>query len=381
MVPFTLEAPRSIAFGEGTLSALPSALGGQGRRVLVLSGSRWFDGSGWKRRLGEILSPFRVEFLSCPPGEPSTDSLGALRDAARAQAPEAIVAVGGGSVLDTAKALSFLLTVPGPVDSYLEGVPGMREIATPGIPWIAVPTTAGTGAEATKNSVVRAPSLGVKRSMRSVHLLASSVIVDPRLTEGLPAAVTGTSGLDALTQLVEAYVSRKSTPPVRALVRSAFLPMVDALRRLSVDLSDAAARSDAAYGALVSGIALANAGLGAAHGFAAGIGGAYDIPHGLICAVCLPHVLAVNAPAIRDAAAELAGVRAGSGDPVEWLAGEAKSLLGAFGLPGGLKRFDIPASRIPELARLSAGSSMRGNPVELTDAQKEGILSLVVGQG
>ncbi len=211
-----------------------------------------------------------------------------------------------------------------------------------------------------------------------MRLLAAAVIVDPRLTEDLPPSVTGTSGLDALTQLVESYVSRRSTPPVRALVASAFPPMLEALRRLAASPADAAARSDAAYGSLVSGIALANAGLGAAHGFAAGIGGAYEIPHGLLCAVFLPHVLETNAREIREPIGEL--VRGGrvEGDPVEWLAAEAKSLLTAFGLPRDLRGFDIPKSRIPELARLSAGSSMRGNPRELGEEEKQRLLSLVI---
>ncbi len=378
MVPFTLEAPRSIVFGDGALTGLAAAIGTPGRRVLILSGSRWFEGSGWKRRVEEVLKAHRVEHIECQPGEPSTESVTALKRDIGRQLPETIVAVGGGSVLDSAKALSALLVCSGLVEEYLEGVEGGREIPAGGIPWIGVPTTAGTGAEATKNAVLKAPTLGVKRSMRSMHLLAAAVIVDPRLSQDLPPSVTGTSGLDALTQLIEAYVSRKSTPPVRALIASAFLPMLEAVGRLAKDPADKAARSDAAYGALVSGIALANAGLGAAHGFAAGIGGAYDIPHGLLCAVFMPHVLETNAEQIRGAIAELVNGREVGGDPVEWLARQCRGLLDSFGLPRDLARFAIPKSRIPELARLSSGSSMRGNPRELTQIEKERLLSLVV---
>ncbi len=378
MVPFTLEAPRSIVFGDGALAGLPAAVGAPGRRILILSGSRWFEGSGWKRRMEELLKGYGVEHAQCPAGEPSTVSVTALRRDIGRQLPQAIVAVGGGSVLDSAKALSALLVYPGPVTDYLEGVEGGREIPAGGIPWIGIPTTAGTGAEATKNAVLRAPTLGVKRSMRSVHLLAAAVIVDPRLSQDLPPSVTGTSGLDALTQLIEAYVSRKSTPPIRALIESAFLPMLDAVGRLAADPTDKAARSDAAYGALVSGIALANAGLGAAHGLAAGVGGAYDIPHGLLCAVFLPHVLEANAAEVRGAIAELVKGREAGGDPVEWLARQCAGLLDAFGLPRDLTRFAIPTSRIPELARLSSGSSMRGNPRELSQSEKERLLSRVM---
>jgi alcohol dehydrogenase class IV len=378
MVPFTLESPRSIAFGEGIIRTLGSAAGAAGSRVLVLSGQRWLEASGWKHKIRAFLAGFPTEFACVPPGEPSTESLTTLREQVRRAAPQMIIAIGGGTVLDSAKALSVLLTVEDSVDGLLEGVEGSREVPGPGVPWVAVPTTAGTGAEVTKNAVVKSRRAGAKRSMRSVHLLASRVLVDPELTAGLPLQVTGTSGLDALTQLLEAYVSRRSVPPVRALIRSAFLPLLDSLNILAAGHEDRAARSDAAYGALVSGIALANAGLGAAHGFAAGIGGAYDIPHGLICAVFLPHVLAANAEVIREAAAELADGRQGGADPVEWLAGQARSLLAAFGLPGDLRAHGIPAERVPELARLSAGASMRGNPVDLTEEDKQRILARVI---
>jgi alcohol dehydrogenase class IV len=381
MVPFSLEIPSAIQFGVGALEKLPAIARQLGSRVLVVAGSRWFSQSPWRPLIVDGLEGLVVEHLPCPAGEPSTRSLAAASESAARFSPDVIIAVGGGSVLDSAKALSALLRFPGPVERFLEGLPGASAVPGPGIPWIAVPTTAGTGAEVTKNAVVRSEELGVKRSMRSLHLLASAVVVDPRLTVSLPAAVTGTSGLDALTQLVEAYVSRTTHPFVQSIVEGAFGPMLDALSGLSRTPADEALRTQASYGALVSGIALANAGLGAAHGFAAAVGGLFDVPHGLACAVFLPHVLAANAEAISGALGRLAGGRAaasGAGDPVQWLGGEVVRLLSEYGLPGDLRGRGIPRQRIPEIAEKSSGASMRGNPRDLSMEERISILSKVL---
>ncbi len=382
MIPFSLEIPSSILFGPGSIRDVPSALESiGGRRVIVLSGRKWFSESGLKQNLERLLAKFKVEFRACVGGEPKSDGLEEIRDAVRSFSPEVILAVGGGSVLDTAKALSALAALPGCVEEYLEGKGGARSVDKRGIPWIAVPTTAGSGAEATKNAVIRSASLGVKRSIRSPHLLASAVVVDPELAMELPLFTTGISGLDAFTQLVEAYLSNRSIQPVRALVHDAFAPMLRALERLLEAPEDLAARTDAAYGALMSGIALSNAGLGAAHGFAAGIGGAYDIPHGLLCAIFLPHVLEANAEEIRRPLAELTEGLTAHGeprDPVEWLAGRVVGLLRAYGLPTDLRGYGIPKGRAGELAEKSLGWSMKCNPRELSREEREGLLLKVI---
>ncbi len=380
MTPFSLEMPRTIHFGRGTLQRLPETVREVGTRVLLVSGSRWLSGSHWGTDLPNSLSGAVVERVLCPSAEPTTRSLAAAAEAAIRFAPDVLVAVGGGSVLDTTKALSALIRFPGPVERFLEGMPGSTTVPGPCVPWIAVPTTAGTGAEATKNAVVKAESAGVKRSMRSRHLLAHAVIVDPELTASLPAGVTGTSGLDAFTQLVEAYVSRSTTPVVRSLVEGAFPLMREALEGLARDPANLTLREKASYGALISGIALANAGLGAAHGFAAAVGGMFDVPHGLACAVFLPHVLAANAEVIRADLRRLLGQREGTGvrDPVQELTDDASRLLRAYGLPCDLRGFSIPRDKIEELAEKSSGSSMRGNPRELSQPERVQILSRVI---
>jgi len=383
MGSFTLEVPRAVHFGRGVLDKLRPAVAGLGRRVLLVTGRGWFPASAWGTRIEDLLRDCSIHRLACPAAEPDTGSLAAAAGEASSFDTDVIVAVGGGSVMDTAKALSALLRSPGPVERFLEGMPGATAVPGPCVPWIAVPTTAGTGAEVTKNAVVRVAAAGVKRSMRSPFLLAAAVIVDPLLTSTLPLAVTGTSGLDALTQLVEAYVSRGTNSLVRSLVEGAFGPMLEALRGLPGNPGDERLREQAAYGALVSGIALANAGLGAAHGFAASVGGAFDVPHGLACAVFLPHVLEANRSVIEgDLGRLLAGVPGiPTGDAVAALAGEVTGLLHAYGLPADLRGFGIPRGRIAELAEKSSGSSMRGNPKELTMEERSAILSRVLWGG
>jgi len=356
-----------------------------GSRVLLVSGARWLASSGLTEEISKLLSGLELQVVACPEGEPSTESLAVCLDGARDFSPSMILAIGGGSVLDTAKALSALLRHGGPVSKFLEGMPGSVPVPGPGVPWIAVPTTAGTGAEVTKNAVIRATELGVKRSMRSAYLLASVVIVDPELTRTLPPRVTGISGLDALTQLVEAYVTPKSNLFVQSLIEGAFGPMISALERLSEEPQNLDLRSAASYGALVSGIALANAGLGAAHGFAAALGGLFGVPHGLACAVSLPHVLQGNAAVIGVSVARLtASIRNERGvaaDAVRWLADRVTEILRRFGLPADLREYHIPAERITEIAEKSSGSSMSGNPRQLSIAEREKILTRIVWGG
>ena len=204
------------------------------------------------------------------------------------------------------------------------------------------------------------------------------MVVDPELSRGCPLPLTGIAGLDALTQLVESFVTRKANPLTRALARDAFPRLLEALKKLPARPDDLEARSAAAYGALVSGITLANAGLGAAHGFASGLGGMYEVPHGLICALFLRPVLRFNAPSIREDCALLAergrGAAGGDEDPVAWLLGEIDGLIRLYGLPENLKSYGIRQADIPEIARRSSGSSMSGNPRELPQEERERML-------
>lgn len=381
MEPFRLDLPATIQFGAGTFADLAAMARRCGSRVYLVTGGSWLERSGRLATITASLGGASVERFACPAGEPTTESVEDARSSARAFLPDVILAIGGGSVLDTAKALSGVLRSTEPVERYCEGAPEALAIPGAGVPWIAVPTTAGTGAEVTKNAVLKLNAQGLKRSVRSPFMLAHAVIVDPRLTVELPRRATGTCGLDALTQLVEAYVSRKANPFTSSLVREAFPPLLDALERLVDDPSDLALRTAASYGAFVSGIALANAGLGAAHGFAAGLGGMYDIPHGLICAVFLPHVLGANADHIRERLAGLVAGRCGNADPVQWLGEAVRRLLASYGLPIDLSAYRIPVEQAPEIVARSAGSSMRGNPWDIPADEQERIVRRVIGGG
>jgi alcohol dehydrogenase class IV len=379
---FTLQMPQGIYFGPGERNKLPELLHRFGDRVLLFSGQHWFSNSGWRERFLELLEPFQLLSLQCPGGEPEVEGLNDLLKQARSFKPEVIVAVGGGSVMDTAKAVSGLLPVREKAEDYLEGVGRGLTLERPGIPWIALPTTSGTGAEVTKNAVLKSKALGAKKSLRSPYLLATYALLDPELTVGAPLSLSGIVGMDALTQLVEAFVSRKAAPIPRALARGAFPLMLRALRGIPRDPDDLEARTAAAYGAMISGIALANSGLGAAHGFASGLGGLYDIPHGLICALFIRPALRANAELISEDCALLyqsaveQGVAAEpEADPVQWLIREIDALFTIYDLPENLKGFAVDTKDIPEIARRSSGSSMSGNPRELSQQEREAMIA------
>jgi alcohol dehydrogenase class IV len=386
---FTLEQPPLILFGPGVRAKLPGVARRLGSRLLLVTGSRWLRSSGWGSRLAELLADFQLERLECPAGEPEIEGLRGMLTRARELRPELIVAIGGGSVLDSAKALAGLLNAREPVEDFLEGVGRGLQLQGPAVSWIALPTTAGTGAEVTKNAVIRAAHLGAKKSLRSPLLLASAVLVDPEFAVGSPLALSGAAGMDALVQLVESYVSRKAAPVPRALAQHAFPVMLAALKAIPRDPQGLEPRCGAAYGALCSGTALANSGLGAAHGFASGLGGLYDIPHGLLCALFIRPVLRANADLVRSDCAALRASGRPQGtlrqstaqepkDPVEWLLAEFDALFELYGLPRDLKGFGVDPARIPEIAERSSGSSMSGNPRELSMPERERILSDLV---
>ncbi|HEC61976.1 MAG TPA: iron-containing alcohol dehydrogenase [bacterium] len=384
MKRFSLAQPGNILFGAGTRHELPQIIEFYGSKVLLFTGFTWFKGSRWREEILDLLEPFECRHIQCPSGEPTSEGLEKLLDEARAFNPEVLLAVGGGSILDTAKAVSGLIPRRERVDDFLEGVGQGLQILGPGVPWIAVPTTSGTGAEATKNAVLRT-TLGYKKSLRSPFLLAGHVVVDPELTVECSLSLTGIAGMDALTQLVESFVSRKSAPVPRALAVDAFPLMLEALNSLPNDLENSEARSNASYGALISGITLANSGLGAAHGFASGLGGLYEIPHGLICALFIRPVLKANADLIRGDCALLrqnVQLRLGSSgsekDPVEWLIEQIDQIFRRFGLPEDLKQYRIDQAIVSKIAARSSGSSMAGNPRELNQNEREAMIAAII---
>jgi alcohol dehydrogenase class IV len=285
-------------------------------------------------------------------------------------AGDCLLAVGGGSAIDLAKGVAARLAHPeaGDIVEFLEGVGTGRRLTRETLPLVAVPTTAGTGAEATRNAVLSSLSPPFKKSLRSEKLLPRLVVVDPELTLWLPATVTATTGLDAITQLVESYVSCRATPITRSLVATGLPGAVPALSRAYREPGHLPSRETLARAALLSGMALANSGLGLAHGVAAALGIEAGVPHGLACAVLLPVAMRFNLPHRPEDFAQLGEWLSGRGHESPSAAAEAgvqavESLLSELGIPRRLRELGVARERLPELARQSRGNSLSGNPV------------------
>jgi alcohol dehydrogenase class IV len=310
---------------------------------------------------------------------------------ARGEQCDVVIAIGGGSVIDTGKALAALLTNPGDMMDYLEVVGKGNALQNPGAPFIAAPTTAGTGAEVTRNAVLGVPERHVKVSLRSPWLLPRLAVVDPELTYGLPPAITARTGLDALTQLIEAYVSIRSNPLADGFCVEGIPLAARSLRRAFYEGDDPGARRDMSLAALFSGLALANAGLGVVHGFAAPLGGRFAAPHGAICAAILPYGMEINLRALRARAPQSVALRryrevarmltgqddATAEDGIIWTQEVCQELeippLAAYGVGEG---------DVPELVEeAQKASSMKGNPLALTPEELSEVLTRsIVGQ-
>jgi alcohol dehydrogenase class IV len=336
--------------------------------------------------LVRALQAAGIETSTCAvSGEPTTLVVQTALERARAAGCDWVAGIGGGSVLDTAKALAVLLTNEGDLLDHLEVIGGAQPLERPGVPCVAIPTTSGTGAEVTRNSVIASPEHRVKVSLRSPFLLPRLAVVDPLLTHDLPPELTATTGLDALTQLIEPYVCARANPLTDGFCREGLPRAARSLRRACERGDDAAAREDMALASLLGGLALANAGLGAVHGFAGPLGGMFPAPHGAVCAALLPHVMAANVAALEqrqpdspararyDEVARLLTGRpqATAADGVAWVRELCRDLavprLGAF----GVTRADFP-TLIEKAAR---ASSMKANPLQLTETELEAVLA------
>jgi alcohol dehydrogenase class IV len=375
-VRFEFATATRIVFGPGALAELGPLAASLGSRALLVSGRTPARGQAARERL-EAASIGTVAFGVA--GEPTVDDARRGAQLGRGAGVDLVVACGGGSAIDAGKAVAALLGNGGDPLDYLEVVGWGQTIEKPSLPFIAIPTTAGTGSEVTRNAVLASPEHGVKASLRSPLLLARAAIVDPDLLTGLPPHVVAASGLDAFAQLVEPFVSIRANPMVDGLCREGLVRSARSLRRAFEGDESEAVRVDLALASLFGGLALANAGLGAVHGFAAPVGGSYDAPHGAACAALLPAVLRVNlralsqrqpaSPALaryREIAAIVTGrPGAEANDSVAWVESWVRSLA----IPGlshwGASEGDLPAL----VAKARTASSMRGNPIELEEAE------------
>ncbi len=386
MIPgFEFATAGRIVFGSGSRRGLGEIVAGLGRRVLVVHGaSRRHD--TWLDPLFAAEGLARADFAVA--GEPTLDAARSGAALARETAAEVVIGLGGGSALDAAKAIAALATQPGDLVDYLEVIGGGQPLAAVPLPSVAVPTTAGTGSEVTRNAVLGCRERGVKVSLRSPAMLPRVAVVDPELTLSLPPDLTAATGLDALSQLIEPFVSAKRQPLADAVSREGLARVAWALRRACADPGDLAAREALSLASLCGGLALANAGLGAVHGFAGPLGGMFPAPHGAVCGILLSGVMEANIAACQAAGDEATLARYAeiarllTGDPASLPdAGTAwvRQLVADLGIPPlsawGLTGADIPAV----VAKAQQASSMKGNPVRLDDETLTAILAGAVG--
>jgi alcohol dehydrogenase class IV len=374
---FEFATATRIVFGAGVRREAPGAAAALGRRALLVTGAATERVSGCLAGMPTV--PFAVA------GEPTIETARRGVALAREEGCDVVVAIGGGSAIDAGKALAALLTNPGDPLEYLEVIGRGQPLECAPAPFIAMPTTAGTGSEVTRNAVLGSPEHRVKASLRSERMLPRLALVDPELALGLPPGVTASTGLDALTQLIEPYVSVRSNAMTDLFCVEGIQRAGRALPRVWENGADIEARTDMAWAALLGGLALANAGLGAVHGFAAPIGGMFPSPHGAVCAALLPHAMAINVEALHRRAAgsvaleryqEVARLLTGrpqatAEDGIQWVAELCRKLeippLRTYGVRDG----DIPAL----VEKAARASSMKGNPIALDGGELREIVA------
>ncbi|HKH54462.1 MAG TPA: iron-containing alcohol dehydrogenase [Propionibacteriaceae bacterium] len=380
---FEIATPAEIRFGAGRATEVPEALAGLGvRRALVITGATPQRADGVRVALADAGIASEVFPVS---GEPSLDVVRAGVSAFTRAGCDGVLGYGGGSALDAAKAVAALAASGTDPLEHLEVIGEGQPLTVPSLPCVAVPTTAGTGSEVTRNAVLSAGQ--TKASLRSPSLLPRMAIVDPDLLRGLPQSAIASGGLDALSQVLEPFLSARANPFADAMAREGMQRSARSLRRAwdyEMD-SDPAIREDLAIVSLFGGLCLANSGLGAVHGFAAALGARFEAPHGAVCGALLPATFEANWRALRQrdpdhpALARMSEVaRLLTGDPtanveaaVIWL----KNLKESLGVPG-LAPYGLTDSQIPALVEAAKkANSMRANPITLSDEELAEILA------
>jgi len=380
--PFEFATATRIIFGRGTLRQAGPAVSELGKRALVVTGKtseRAAPLLDLLQQAGLRLTSFSIQ------SEPTVAEIRAGAEAARDC--DVVIGFGGGSALDAAKAIAPIATNSGEPLDYLEVVGKGGKLEAPPLPFLAIPTTSGTGAEVTRNAVLDSTEHGVKASLRGAQLLARVAVVDPDLTLHLPPAVTARSGLDALTQLIEAYVSCRANRMTDLFCQDGIPRAARALGQAFKDGRDVKAREDMSWASLLSGLALSNAGLGVVHGFAAPLGGTLHAAHGAICAAILPHGMHGNLRALRQRSGD-----EGSKQTLEryrqvavWLTSNAAAraedgIQQVLQLCGELKiqslnSLGLSRDQIPEMVRKAAqASSMKANPIVLSEEELTQVL-------
>jgi alcohol dehydrogenase class IV len=378
---FEFATATRIIFGAGTLKAVGLIAAEMGSRALVVTGAS----PGRAETLLRDLARHGLGTTTLAiPGEPTTHLVSDGAHQAREAKCDLVIGFGGGSAIDAGKAIAALLTNGGEPLDYLEVVGRGQPLTKPPAPYIAIPTTAGTGSEVTKNAVLASPEHQVKVSLRSNLTLPRLAVVDPELTYSMPPEVTASTGLDALAQVIEPYVSSFANPLTDTICREGIRRAARSLRRAYENGADVGAREDMAITSLFGGLALANAKLGAVHGFAGPMGGMFHAPHGAICGSLLPHVMAANIQALQEREPGNAAIhrydevaqiligtpKASAHDGVSWV----RALSATLAIPP-LSSHGVTEADFPTIIEKAAeSSSMKGNPVRLTAEEMEAIL-------
>jgi alcohol dehydrogenase class IV len=370
-----------IIFGSGTVAEVPELAAKYGSQVFLVAGrsvstlENLID-SLKQKGLGVTL--FRTQ------GEPTRSSIEKGTLLINESRPDLVIGFGGGSILDAGKAIAAFATNPGEILDYLEVIGSGKTLISQPLPFIAIPTTSGTGSEVTRNAVIGLPDHRIKVSLRDAKMIPRIAVVDPELTYSLPPNITASTGLDALTQLIEPFVSRFSNPITDSFCREGMRRVSRSLLQAFKNGSNKDARIDMSLASLLGGLALANSGLGAVHGFAAPIGGMFSAPHGAVCAALLPHVVEANVGAHRNRSddnfylnrfEEIAKILTGSPnaeieDGITWL----NSLVENLNIPS-LSTYSITTEDIPAIVeKAKVSSSMRGNSIQLTETEMTAIL-------
>jgi alcohol dehydrogenase class IV len=384
MNPFEFFGVGRIVFGRGQFARAGELAATLGRDPLVVYNG---DEPGRGGALDQLTGAIQPKAVERQRGEPTVSDVDRILNSARATGCDCVVALGGGSAIDAAKAVAGLLGNGGAALDYMEVVGKGQKITKPALPWMAIPTTAGTGAEATRNAVIGYPEKQFKASIRSEMLLPRVALIDPEIQTSVPPNATASSGMDALCQCIESYTSTGANPMTDALALRGMALAAARLRDAYNFGEDVEAREAMAMAALLSGMTLTSAGLGAVHGFAAPLGANFPVPHGVVCAALLPHVIEANVLAARAQSpghpvlARYATVgRALSHGHVEEhqaidnAIAETASLVRDLKIPP-LGTFGLTPAAVPAMVQLARkASSMRFNPVALSDEALAGIL-------
>jgi alcohol dehydrogenase class IV len=390
-IQYDFVAPQQIVFGWGRRREVGALAKNLGRRAFVIGGSRTLLAKG---TVEEITGTVQVQGIEIVPTEtithePAVADVDRVSEQVRAHkvsSGDFLIVIGGGAAIDLAKAVAAMATnsESPSIKDYLEGVGRGLQLVRDPLPVLAMPTTAGTGTEATKNAVISSYDPPFKKSIRDVRLVPRIALVDPELAVSVPPATSAASGMDAITQLLESYISRKAKPIPQALALQGLELAVPAIAEAVENGSSRTAREKMSHAALLSGMALANSGLGMAHGVAPALGVHLRVPHGAACALMLPVALRVNRHVRQAELASLSCRLFGAGpsispeEAVDVLIAEIDKLCDRVGVPRRLSEVGAAAEHIPDLVRSSRGSSMSGNPRELSDKELTEILEEIL---